>query len=236
MSKRLQAAMYSETISSMETGNEPLSVLVELFRGGTKLTYNKGEFLIRPGGTPPGIFYIESGLVKAYDITKYGEENMLIIRKPGEILGLTWGLTGRDRGIIYAAIAPTAVWQISREEFVNLMHSRPEIALPLVHMLVEMYRLHSERILNLEYRTVRERLVSFLLSTAQRFGTKPDEGDENVVLIDVPLRHQDIASSINATRETTGRELAVLERRGLLRTDQSRITLLDLAALRRHLE
>ena len=139
----------------METGNEPLSVLVELFRSGTKLTYNKGEFLIRPGGKPPGIFYIESGLVKAYDITKYGEENLLIIRKPGEILGLTWGLTGQERGIVYAAIAQTVVWQISRDEFVNLLHTRPEIALPLVHMLVEMYRLHSERILNLEYRTVR---------------------------------------------------------------------------------
>ena len=99
----------------METGNEPLSVLVELFRSGTKLTYNKGEFLIRPGGKPPGIFYIESGLVKAYDITKYGEENLLIIRKPGEILGLTWGLTGQERGIVYAAIAQTVVWQIRRD-------------------------------------------------------------------------------------------------------------------------
>ena len=98
-----------------------------------------------------------------------------------------------------------------------------------------MYRLHSERILNLEYRTVRERLISFLLGTSHRFG-KPSEQDANVVLLDVPLRHQDIASSINATRETTGRELAALERKGWLRTDQSRITILDLKALREHLE
>ncbi|HKR82248.1 MAG TPA: Crp/Fnr family transcriptional regulator [Candidatus Saccharimonadales bacterium] len=217
----------------METGNEPLSVLVELFQRGTHLTYGKGEFLIRPGSSPPGIFYIESGLVKAYDITKYGEENLLIIRKPGEILGLTWALTGQGRGIVYAALAPTTVWQISREEFVNVLHTKPEVALPLVHMLVDMYRLHSERILNLEYRSVRERLISFLLSTARRFGKKI--GD-NSVKIDVPLRHQDIASSISATRETTGRELALLERKGLLHTEQSIITLLDINGLRKHLE
>ena len=217
----------------METGNEPISVLVELFRSGTKLTYGKGEFLIRPGGTPPGLFYIESGLVKAYDITKYGEENLLIIRKPGEILGLTWALTGQERGIVYAALTPTTVWQISREEFANTLHTRPEIALPLVHMLVEMYRLHSERIINLEYRSVRERLISFLLSTARRFGTPIDD---NRMVIDVPLRHQDIASSISATRETTGRELAGLERKGLVKTEQSIITLTDIEGLREHLE
>ncbi|HSX08001.1 MAG TPA: Crp/Fnr family transcriptional regulator [Candidatus Saccharimonadales bacterium] len=217
----------------METGKEPLSVLVSLFHSGTQLTYNKGEFLIRPGGSPPGIFYIESGLVKAYDITKYGEENLLIIRKPGEILGLTWAITGLDRGIVYSALTPTTVWQINREDFVNLMHTKPEIALPLVHMLVEMYRLHSERILNLEYRSVRERLVSFLLTTSKRFGKALPDG---AVVIDVPLRHQDIASSISATRETTGRELAALERKGLLKTEQSIVTLLDIDGLRQHLE
>jgi len=217
----------------METGNEPLSILVDLFRNGTKLTYNKGEFLIRPGSTPSGIFYIESGLVKAYDITKYGEENLLIIRKPGELLGLTWALTGQERGIVYSALVPTTVWQVSRDEFINLLHTRPEMALPLVSMLVDMYRLHSERILNLEYRTVRERLISFLLSTARRFGA---DRTTNTIVIDVPLRHQDIASSISATRETTGRELAALERKGLLKTEQSIITLLDVDGLRQHLE
>ncbi|HEX3568625.1 MAG TPA: Crp/Fnr family transcriptional regulator [Candidatus Saccharimonadales bacterium] len=210
-----------------------MSILVDLFHQGTKLTYGKGEFLIRPGGAPPGIFYIENGLVKAYDITKYGEENLLILRKDGEILGLTWAITGEDRHIIYAALAPTTVWQITRDQFVNFLHTRPEGGLPLIHMLVEMYRLHSERILNLEYRTVRERLISFLLSTARRFGHTHLDG---TVTITVPLRHQDIASSISATRETTGRELNALEHRGLLKIEQSIITLRNIAALQKHLE
>src|SRR6201995_2359299 len=84
-----------------------LRVLVNLFHSGTKLTYSKGEFIIRPGESPPGVFYVETGLVKAYDITKYGEENLLIIRKAGEFLGLTWAVTGQDRQIIYSALAPT---------------------------------------------------------------------------------------------------------------------------------
>src|SRR6478609_8759641 len=94
-------------------------------------------------------------------------------------------------------------------------------------MVTEMYRIHSERLLNLEYRTVRERLVSFLLTMSGRFGTETAKG----LVIEVPLRHQDIASSINASRETASREISALERKGLITTKNSHIVLLDVPAL-----
>jgi len=216
---------------AMLTNDGQVAALVNLFHQGTRQVYEKGEFIVRPGGPPQGVFYILSGLIKAFDITKYGEENLLIIRKPGEILGLTWALTGDDRHIIYSALAHTEVLQISRDEFVSYVQTNPKVALPLVDMLVDMYRTHSERIMNLEYRTVRERLVSFLLTAARRFGRDTPEG----VVIDVPLRHQDIASSISATRETTGRELSSLERQGLLKSAQSIIILKDVEKLRQFL-
>lgn len=206
--------------------------LVEIFRQeGLKHSFRKGEFIIRPGDTPTGVFYIYGGLVKAYDITKYGEENLLIIRKEHELFPLIWAITGQERHVIYQALAPTTVWQISRERFMKYMQSHPEALAPLLDMTIEMYRLHSERILNLEYRTVRERLISFLLTMSQRFGRETNKG----LLIEAPLRHQDIASSINASRETASRELGILERKGLITTDQSCILLKDTATLRAQL-
>jgi CRP-like cAMP-binding protein len=217
----------------MLTAAKEANALVNLFHQGTKLTFKKGDFVIRPGESPPGVFYISNGLVKAYDITKYGEENLLVIRKKGEVLGLTRTIMNRDRHVVYAALEPTSVFYITRKQFVNFLQANPSAALPLVDMLVEMYLLSSERIMNLEYRTVRERLVSFLISMSHRFGTKTEEG----VVLDAPLRHQDIASSISATRETTSRELAVLERHGLIAQNRhSIIVLKDLEKLRRYLE
>lgn len=216
----------------MLTDDSQQAALVNLFHQGTRLVYEKGEFVIRPGGPPQGVFYILKGLVKAYDITKYGEENLLIIRKPGEIIGLTWSITGQDRHIIYATLAKTELLQISREQFTNFVRTNPAAALPLVDMLVDMYRLHSERILNLEYRTVRERLVSFLLSMSRRFGEESPEG----LVLQVPLRHQDIASSISATRESVGRELAAFERQDLIANKQLTIVLKDADRLRKFLE
>lgn len=216
----------------MLTDDGETAALVNLFHQGTRQVYEKGEFVIRPGGPPQGVFYIQSGIVKAYDITKYGEENLLIIRKAGEVLGLTWALTNKEHRVLYSALARTELLQVSREDFSSFLRANPRAALPVVDMLADMYRLHSERILNLEYRTVRERLVSFLLTTSRRFGRESSEG----LVIDVPLRHQDIASSISATRETTGRELSALERQGLLKSSQSIITLKNIEKLRKFLE
>jgi len=213
----------------MLTDERQVAALVNLFHQGNKLIYQKGEYIIRPGGSPQGVFYILEGLVKAFDITKYGEENLQIIRKSGEILGLTWAITGQDRHIIYATMAPTTLLQISREQFTDYLHSNPTAALPVLDMVVDMYRLHSERILNLEYRSVRERLVSFLITTAKRFGSKTPLG----MSLGVSLRHIDIASSISATRESVGRELSSLERARLITTDQSIIILKDMEGLQK---
>jgi CRP/FNR family transcriptional regulator len=204
---------------------------VELFRQGSKLTYKKGEFIIRPGDKPSGVFYIEEGLVKAYDITKYGEENLLIIRKAREIFPLIWSVTGQERHVIYEALGPVTVWRLDRDTYLSHIQADAQLLAPLLDTVIEMYRIHSERIINLEYRSVRERLVSFLLIMSQRFGKETKDG----LLLDVPLRHQDIASSINATRETTGRELTFLESKNLVKNSQQKITLLDLEVLKKFL-
>ena len=201
---------------------------VSAFAKGTKLKYNKGEFVIRPGDAPSGVFFIESGLVKAYDITQYGEENLLVIRKENEIFPLIWSVTGLERPIIYQTLSPTVIWRLSRDDFLEYINSNPEATAALLMMTIQMYRVHSERIINLEYRTVRERLISFMLTTSRRFGKDNPEG----MLLDVPLRQQDIASSINASRETTSRELSALEKKGLISIHQQLIVIKDIAKLK----
>ena len=217
-----------ENITTMLAQANQFKNLLAAFRSGTKLEFSKGEFIIRPGDIPPGVFFIEKGLVKAYDITKYGEENMLIVRKEHEIFPLIWAVTGQERQVIYQALVPTTVWRMSRDEFLQHIHEQPDSLNLLLDMTIEMYRIHSERILNLEYRTVRERLISFLLTMSQRFGK---EAGGNII-IDVPLRRQDIASSISASRESTGKELALLEKQGLIKSKALFVTICDKRKLR----
>lgn len=206
--------------------------MADFFQTGTRRTYEKGEFVIRPYEPVPGVFFIAEGLVKSYDITKYGDENLLIIRKKGEIMGITKAITGSNRQVMYAAMTPVVAYVVPHEVFSKFIHDNPLLALPVLDMVTDMYAQHSERVLTLEYRTVRERLASFLLTTGKRFGHKTPKG----LRIDIPLRHQDIASSISATRETTSRTLSDLDRKGILSHEQSHITIRDPSSLANYIE
>ncbi len=207
---------------------EQNKALLDLFKQGSRLEYRKGELIIREGDTPGGVFYIESGLVKAYDITRYGEENLLIIRKPQEIFPIIWAVTHSKWHVMYEAISPTVVYRINRKRYIEEILSNPDLLVPFLDITLKMYRIQSQRIINLGYRTARERLVSFLLIMSDRFGKKTDDG----IVIEAPLRQQDIASSINTSRETASRELSALEKKNLLSMNKMQITLKDVDKLR----
>lgn len=202
--------------------------LIDLFKKGSRLEYKKGELIIREGDTPGGIYFIESGLVKAYDITRYGEENLLIIRKPREIFPIIWAVTVSEWHVMYEALVPTVVYRLQREYYIEEITTKPDLLAPLLDITLEMYKIHSQRILNLEYRTARERIVSFLLIMLDRFGKTLKNGH---IVIEAPLRQQDIASSVNTSRETASRELSALERKGYIRIEKMIITICDKHAL-----
>jgi CRP-like cAMP-binding protein len=205
--------------------------LVDFFHTGTRQVYKKGEYVVRPGDSPRGVLYIEEGFVKAHDITKYGEENVLIIRKPGELVGLTFAVIDRDSTIIYSALSEVTLWLMPFERFQSEIAENPDIAVPMLDMVTAMYHMHGGRIMTLAYRTVRERLASFLLSAVDRFGAQTTAGYK----IEVPLRHHDIASSISATRETTSRSLSDFERKGIISQNRSGLVILDKSALEKML-
>ncbi|CAN5680299.1 global nitrogen regulator NtcA [soil metagenome] len=211
---------------------EQKQALIDLFKEGTRLEYKKGELIVRNGDTPGGVFFIESGLVKAYDITRYGEENLLIIRKPEEIFPIIWAITASKWHVMYEAMCPTVVYRLSREKYLEAITSRTELLAPLLDITLNMYRIQSQRIINLEYRTARERLVSFLIIMSDRFGKSIGK----TIKIDVPLRQQDIASSINTSRETASRELSALEKKGLISMSKMHTTIIDMEKMRRIIE
>lgn len=189
--------------------------LIDFFHRGTQLSYKKGEPIVRAGDDPHGIYYITDGFVKAYAITKYGEENVLIIRQHDDIFPLIWAFTGLHRDVTYEAMSDTTLWRVARSELVNYLKRDEHAVAAVLDMAVEAYRLHSERVNNLEYRTVRERVACFLLTHADRFGVQGKHG----IVIKAPIRRHDIASSINASRETTSRELTNLAKHGYIILD-----------------
>lgn len=212
----------------MHTHNQQRDKIRAFFYSHTRVQYKKGEVIIRPEDEPSGIFLIEWGFVRAYSLTKYGEENLLLVRGSGSVFPLIWAFTGEHRSISYEAMEETSLWRVGKAEYVEFLNKNPDVMPIILDMAIEAYRLHSERVMTLSYRTARERIVSFLLVTAERFGIEKDD----CLVIMAPLRQTDIASSVNATRETTSRELNLLRKKGLIKNVDGHLGLCDIDGLK----
>ncbi len=204
-------------------------LLDSFFKAHTRIQYKKGETIVRPEDDPSGVYLIEWGFVKAYTITKYGEENLLIVRGSGGVFPLIWAFTGEHRSVTYEAMEPTSLWRVAKADYLEFLDRNPDIIPVILDMAIDAYRLHSERVMTLSYRTARERIISFLLTHAQRFGVQNKDGS---MTIHAPFRQSDIASSVNATRETTSREINNLKKKGLLDVVDHKIVIKDIKSMR----
>ncbi len=197
--------------------------LGDFFAAGTKLEFSRGEYIIRPEETPSGVFYIESGYIKACNTTKYGEENLLVVRKHAEVFPLIWVMTGDNRSVGYVAHTDAVVYKRSVQDLERLLESSTDALKEVLHVTTAMYQSQAERVNSLAYRTVRERVAYFLLTLSRRFGKEDKQG----VLIELPLTRADIASSISATRETVSREFSKLTKKDVIAQQSGRIIITD---------
>ena len=207
----------------MEHTQQHVSKLQALFKQGARVTYAKGDTIIRPEDTPQGVFLIDSGFVKSYDITKYGEENLLVIRKKNQMFPILWTLTDERTAVYYQAMTDTVLYRIDRKTYLDKLEHDDGFSRDVLAQVLEMYQIHSQRVLNLEYRTAAERIAFRILILADRFGEKVNGGIE----IKAPMRHQDIAESVNCSRETASREIAKLQKKKFIRSSNGMFVVMD---------
>ena len=123
----------------------------------------------------------------------------MLIHKPGEFIPLPWSLGEvHVPGLYYDAISKVTILRTTRNNLRDAMVRDASLFQEIMMQTINIMSVYSNRIQILEYHTARERMVAQLIYLARRFGEKKG----NQVFIKVPVTHQDIADSINTTRET----------------------------------
>ncbi len=207
--------MTTSTLAITPTPHAKNKSIETYFTNGVLRHFSKDETIINGDDEPEGVYLIKKGFVKAYTITKAGQENLLLIHDAGEFIPLIWALDGvHTEGLYYEAMSDVTVLKTSKEKLRTNMESDTWLCQEILKQSVNIITAYSRRIQTLEFRTARERLVAELLSLAELFG-EPQGNDE--VLINAPITHQDIADSINMTRETASRALELLFEEGLVK-------------------
>lgn len=191
--------------------------ILAYFKNGTLKHFSKNEIIVQGHEEPEGVYLIQEGYVKAYSVSQLGQENLLLVQGVNEIMPLPWALDGTQKlGIFYQAMSDISVLSTSKDGLRDAMGNNPWLTEQILRQLVNAFTVYAQRIQSLGFRLPRERVISCLLDLATRFGNK--EGAE--IIIEAPITHQDIADSINMTRETASRAIEQLSKDGLIAQEE----------------
>mgnify|MGYP001791870305 FL=1 len=203
----------TDTIAGMPNKDTNDESIVAHFSDGKLMEFSKEETIISGLAEPDGIYLIKSGFVKAYSVSKAGNINLLQIHEAGEFIPLPWALDGaHTTGLFYESMTDVAVLRASKDKLRGAMGSDTWLSQEVLKQAVNTISYYTQRIQTLEFRTARGRIIAELLYLAERFGKQ--HGKE--VIIYAPITHQDLADSINMSRETASRALEQLFAEGLM--------------------
>jgi CRP-like cAMP-binding protein len=203
--------------------------IIAHFNDGLLMHFAREETIIDGIDEPEGVYLIKQGFVKAFSVSKAGFGNLLLIHEAGEFIPLPWALDGaHTTGLYYDAMNDVTVLRASKDKLRTAMGHNPWLSQEITKQAVNIITVYTQRIQTLEFRSARGRIISEILNLAERFGE--EHGKE--VFINAPITHQDIADSINMTRETASRALEILFDEGLVGQKDHLFTILDLPKLR----
>jgi CRP/FNR family transcriptional regulator len=204
------------------------ALLQQLYRVSTPATYTKGHVLFTEGEPARGVFLIEQGRVRLAAESSDGKSLILNIAVAGQIVGLPASVSGRR----YEATAETTEWTevkfVPRKCLLSWIQMNGEAGLRIAEVLSEIYfaTYQELRYLGLS-RSAEARLARFLLSKPN---TKDAHNGCNGTS-DVYMTHHEIAAVVGLSRETVTRLLADFKRRGLVRPQNSHLTIQDAVGL-----
>jgi CRP/FNR family transcriptional regulator len=176
--------------------------------------------LVAAGDAPKGLFTVRAGCVKSYTLDAHGNERVRGFYFPGDLIGLeAIGQAQAPAG--FAAVVPSQVCAAAMRD----VQTHVTTSIGFSNRLLDQARRELSMALSLagEY-SADQRVAAFLLHLNDRIGS---EG-----VVRVPMTRREMGSYLRLATETVCRVITRFEQKGWLASQDKKITLFDLAALR----
>lgn len=187
-------------------------MLSNFFSRFKKLSFKKGETILRANDEPRGVLYLIQGYVKLYSLSKDAQQLTLIIFKPGDFFPIVWAIKGTPNVYFLEAMTNIELYRAPRQKFLKFIKEHSDALLEINSSILTRLEGVLTRMEYAMFGNATSKVASIILISAERFGKK----DKNDILIQVPLTHQDIAHLIGVVRETVSIEMKKLENKGLI--------------------
>ena len=203
-----------------ELSNKDLERILQV---ASRQKYYKGNLILIEEEIGSTMFVILSGRVKISRISDDGREVILSILSEGDFFGEMSLLDGQTRSANVTATEESELLVIRREEFLQILHDYPQIAINLLKELAQRIRKSDEHIKSLSLQDATGRVASTLLRIAEDSGVLRKG---QVEISEIPLQ-QDLANMAGTSRETISRVIKSLIQKGYLKKQKGKIIILD---------
>ncbi|PYS71619.1 MAG: Crp/Fnr family transcriptional regulator, partial [Acidobacteria bacterium] len=157
-----------------------------------------------------------------------GKKLIIRIARPGDVLGLYAGLTGRPFEATAEMVEGGRIDFISRTDLLNLMERQQSFSSDLVEMFSRQFSefVDNTRMLLLSQSAL-QKLARLIVRWGRDFGERTGEG----IRVQILLTQEEIAQIIGASRETVTRLFSTLKRDKIIRVKRDALWIRDSEAL-----
>lgn len=193
--------------------------------------FDRGDIIILEGEHGGGLCFVRSGLVKVFKTSPDGREQVLRLIQAGETFNDVPALDGGPNPASAAALQPTTIYLLGRDQLMTLIRERPAVAEAAVPALATALRHLVSVVEDLSFRHVTARVAKILLEQERLHDAAGAAGDADVSDTH-HLTQQEMAAMAGTAREMVGRALKQMEGTGAIEMRHGRAIVLDRERLR----
>jgi CRP-like cAMP-binding protein len=207
----------------MFAGLEP-EVRQRVIAAAVPRTYRKGQLLFVENDPGESLIILRRGAVAAFRTAPTGERAVLSVVRPPDVLGELSLLDGSTRSLSAEAIEDCSALALSRNAFLELVHSNPRFLDAVMRSLGALVRKLTEQTADHVFLDLPGRVAKTLVKLA---------GDSHAPMVTIELNQSQLAEMAGGSRQSVNQAIGSFATRGWLRTEGRRIVVTDLPALRR---
>jgi len=202
------------------------NILVRIKRYGLPRSYEKGDIIFTEGIKAEGFYFVEKGEVRAYKMDAEGREIEVGRFSPGNFFGEVILFASENFPVFTQALKKSDLIYFRRDAVMQLIEKDRDVARFFLELLARKCMALNSQLESFTLRTVRQRLIQFLLS-----GCAKNES----CIVSLPINKTELAKRIGTVSETLSRNLKQLQEEGLIEVMNKDIRIKNCSTLKKEL-
>jgi len=190
---------------------------------GTARICKKNTFLFQAQENASGFFYILKGGVRVFKMDENGREVEVVRLEPGDFLAEAIALASAQFPGFAQATEDSKVLFVETKGFFKKLETDAALSRFFLILLARKCLVLNERLESLGLRTVRQRLIQYLLSQCS---------GEKACLLELKIKKSDLARLLGTISATLSRNLREMQREGLIQVRGKQIRIQECSKMR----